>query len=87
MHVMQNCYAADGGVNNLNAAIMLQHWMGAILGGRWQVTDNKYGYAAGSAVEVHAAMVEDTLVAAWVCSPTVVDVYSDNTASIPEPGR
>ena len=74
-------------LKNLNAAIMLQQWMGSILGGRWQVTVSKYGCCAGNAMELYAAMVEDTLVAAWICSPTVVQVFSDNTAVVPDAGR
>ena len=87
MHCYQKSWTPDGGVDLHRAGKLLKQWMRKVLGGTWQTTVQKWGHVHGSAVEVYAAMIEETLVAAWCHVPAVVTVLSDNTCKITDVGR
>ena len=61
--------------------------MGKVLGGIWQTTFQKWGHVNGTAIEVYAAMITETLAAAWCYAPAVVTVLSDNNCRTIDVGR
>jgi hypothetical protein len=87
MHCYQKTWTADSGVDLQRAGKLLKIWMQNVLGGTWHTTVQKWGHVHGSAIEVYAGMVEDTLVAAWCYTPAVVTVLSDNTCKTIDVGR
>ena len=66
------------GVDLNRAGKLLGMIMNAVLGGVWHTSVAKWSHVHGTANEVYAAMIEDTLAVAWCHVPAVVQVFSDN---------
>jgi hypothetical protein len=87
MHCYQKTWTPDGGVDLQRAGKLLKIWMQNVLGGTWHTAVQKWGHVHGTAIQVYAAMIEDTLVAAWCYAPAVATVLSDNTCKTNDAGR
>ena len=78
MHCYRKAWTPDG-VDLNRAGQQLAMIMSAVLGGVWHTSVAKWAHVHGTANEIYAAMVEDTLAVAWCHVPAVVQVFSDNT--------
>ena len=87
MHCSQKCWTPEGGVDLHRAGKLLKQIMGNVLGGAWQTSVSKWNHVNRTAVEVYAAMIEDTLAVAWYYVPAVVSVLSDNNCKTIDVGR
>ena len=87
MHCCRKCWTPESGVDLNRAAKLLGQTMSAVLGGVWHTSVSKWTHVHGTANEVYAAMIEDTLAVAWCHVPAVIQVFSDNTCKAFDVGR
>ena len=87
MHTLQKNWDYDGGINMLRTNIVFRI-LTQVLGGDWQVVIGPYMYVSGRGTEIHAALVEHFLVAAWkVTGSSMVTVFNNDIAALMDDSR